>query len=170
MEGYIEAIWFLPPFYEYVPWEADTLGFNPVTRDRFGTESIATYGLDWYSPWQACGYGFAQTWIDTFQRAGTVTDGKAISAAYFQTDYKTCVIQFTMVKFPGATTMFGVNRVWVKYHITDEVTGEFEIEALAGGKLSAEEFQFVTTIYEAFDVEDIRAGTVPGFASYENPY
>ncbi len=163
-DGHIGATFFLEPGHEWADWEIDTMRLDQAELEKFIAGSLEKYGLDWYSSFQGFGYCFVKVFVDVMQRAGTVTDGEALFAAMETLNLPTAL--FTYRFAPGVFNAV-VPRIWVQEYVVDEATGEFRTESVAGSKpLDPEGLEWETYIHKELNIDDIRAGTVPGTASY----
>ncbi len=167
-DGHIGSAVFFEPGYEWADWEVETMGLDLAELASYTQRSLEKYGLDWYSANQGFGYAYIQVFVDVMQRAGTVTDGEALFAAMETLNLPT--VLFTYHYSPGVHNAV-IPRIWVQEYVVDEVTGEFRTESVAGSKpLDPYGHEWETYIHKELNIDDIRAGIVPGTASYGNPY
>ena len=163
-DGYIGAAWFFDPDHEWADWEIDTMGLDLAELEKFTRASLERYGTEWYSAFQGFGYVLTKVLVDTMQRAGTVTDGEALLAALETINLPTAIFNYRLA--PGAHNAV-LNRIWVQEYVVDEVTGEYRTEAIAGSK-AIDPYGETWELYmhKELNIDDIRAGIVPGTAAY----
>ncbi len=167
-EGCIGGCFFFDPFHEWADWEIETMGIDMAILDRFTRGSLENYGLDWYGAQQVFGYSLAYLAADVMERAGTVTDGEALLAAVETTNLSTALLTFRYA--PGSRCAM-LPRILVQEYVVDEVTGEFRLESIAGVKaIDPYGHEWEIYVHKELNIDDIRAGIVPGTASYGNPY
>lgn len=173
-KGIIEPMFFLNPEHQFKDWELETMGFNSEQLRRFLTGIIAKHGIDYFSPYQACGYAYITLFVDAMQRAGTVgykgtaKDGEKLIAAMESTNLKTAKGSFRF--YPDAHYNLE-GRLWVRHHVVNEKTGEFAMDTLAAAKaIDHKGNEWELYIDKKVNINDIRAGRDPDSANYGHPY
>lgn len=167
-DGFIGAACFFDPEHEWADWEIETMGLDLAELEKFTAASLESYGREWYGAFQAFGYILTKVMVDTMQRAGTVTDGEALLAALETIDLPTAVFRYRLS--PGVYYAV-LPRIWVQEYVVDEATGEYRAESVAGSTpLDPYGLEWETYMHKELNIDDIRAGIVPGTASYGNPY
>ena len=163
-DGYFGSAWFFDPEHEWADWEIETMGLDLAELEKFTRASLEKYGRDWYSAFQCFGYILTKVLVDTMQRAGTVTDGEALLAAMETINLPTALFQYRFA--PGFRNAI-LPRIWVREYVVDEVTGEFKTESIAGSKpLDPYGETWELYMHKELNIDDIRAGIVPGTAAY----
>ena len=163
-DGYIGATYFFDPGHEFADWEIDTMGLDLAELEKYTAASLEEYGLDWWSAYQGFGYAYVKVFVDVMQRAGTVTDGDALFAAMETLNLPTALLT---IRFAPGSHVYMLPKIWVQEYVVDEVTGEYRMEPVAGSKpLDPYGNEWETYMHKELNIDDIRAGTVPGTASY----
>jgi len=173
-KGIIENTILLPPEQKYMDWEIESLGLDMEEYERFITDSLAIYGLEEFSTFQAIGYAYMTVLADAMQRAGTVgykgtvEDGQKLIDAMEATDVRTAKGRICL--YPDAH-YYLESKLWVRFKDINEETGEFAFETLAGST-PIDTLGKVWKLYVHKDVNiaDIRAGLDPNSANYGVPY